>query len=250
MMPNTKMTYTSSGSGKGWVGELWVTVQVWKLAKGQYSSKAKVPALFWSASDGNMMLLPDGILQVRYPSNGIVEYWQRPGQTQGQLSREVPEPTAVAHEVRALVLVLRRVDGLGLAWHWGLGVGYTSSLSIYEVAGADNAIVGPRGTVCGLPLPGKAAWSGTRINQFAGYIELPRDRLTSKTDSDIESFCRQWRQRHPVYNAAGPNCQTFTDDLHIFLTGQPLEFHKFIDGKRGPEKSSSMVWLDASKKPK
>merc|ERR1711991_924896 len=73
--PNTKMTYQRNGTGKGWVGDLYVKVSVNKLAPGHYNGKARVPALFWSASDGNFTILSNGTLEVRYPSNGIKEYW-------------------------------------------------------------------------------------------------------------------------------------------------------------------------------
>ena len=31
----------------------------------------------WWGNDGNLTVLDDGTLHVRYPSNGIVEYWTR-----------------------------------------------------------------------------------------------------------------------------------------------------------------------------
>jgi len=250
-MPQTKMTYSENGSGKGWVGELWVTVQAWTLAPGQYSSTAKVAMLLWSASDGNMTVHSDGTLEVRYPSNGILEYWKRTGSTRPTQSI-IPSPVLGGSNgtPRPLMLLLRRVDSLGMTWHWALGVGTRSGpLSIYEVGGADNAILGPKGAVCGYAIPSKAKKMGTKIDQFSGYIML-EGRSTKKSDTDIEVFCRAWRQRHPLYNLAGPNCQTFSEDLHIFLTGQNLEFHKVADLQRGPETLAEVIWLDPTKKPR
>ena len=44
--------------------------------------------------------------------------------------------------------------------------------SIYEIGGLDNAIIGPKGRVCGIPLPSKSTKYGTKMNQYDGYILL------------------------------------------------------------------------------
>ena len=259
-MPQTKMTYSSSGKGKGWVGELYVTVVAKKVTSGQYSATAKVSVLFWSAKDGQLTLLPDGTLHVRYPSNGICEFWRRKGiqssanpaarhESQAIVKTEV-SAAAGAREIksRPIMLLFRRVTFLGIAWHWALGVGDVGeSLCIYEVGGA-MAIIGPRGVIVGIPLPNRASISGTKMKQFHGYVKLST--RTSKTDEDIEEFSKAWCKEHPVYNALGPNCQTFAEDLHIYLTGEKLDFAKFGSFKSGPEASADAVWLNPSKKPK
>jgi hypothetical protein len=260
-MPQTKMTYDTYGNGKGWVGELYVKVTARTLARGQFNAMARVPALFWSANDGSLTILPDGTLKVCYPSNGIVEYWKR-GDDCGRklLQTALSEPRAAPRAVqkievspqqnsREVMLLFRRVDSFGIAWHWALGVKKSGGYpSIYEVGGF-MAIIGPNGLICGNPWPSSALAVGTKTKQFHGWILL-KDRSTTKTDAEIEDFCRRWCRNHPVYNMLGPNCQTFAEDLHIYLTGRNLEFYKFGDLKTGPEASTDAVWLDHSKKPK
>ena len=260
-MPQTKMTYDTYGNGKGWVGELYVKVTARTLAPGQFNAKAQVPALFWSANDGNLTILPNGTLEVRYPSNGIVEYWKR-GDDRGRklLQTALHTPQVASRTVqkreasprqpsRELMLLFRRIDAFGIGWHWALGVKKSGGYpSIYEVGGL-MAIIGPKGLVCGKPVPSRALSVGTKTNQFHGWVML-EGRSTTKTDAEIEDFCRRWCRNHPVYNPAGPNCQTFAEDLHIWLTGRNLEFHKIGDLQRGPEASVRAVWLDHSKKPR
>ena len=113
------------------------------------------------------------------------------------------------------------------------------------------AVIGPTGVVhASTPLirPGQAAWTGTRLDQFHGYVVLG-GRSTHLTDEEIAHFCREWVGRHPTYSAAGPNCQTFSEDLFVFLTGTNLDFPKFADLARGPEASVDAVWINPSKKP-
>ena len=270
-MAHTKMTYDNVGNAKGWVGELYVKVKTTKLAPGQYSAIATVPQVFWKAGDGNLTILREGVLEVRYPSNGILEYWKRKdtggkqllqralshssssssdppvAQVQPTPTPDVSVPVAVALVVRPLIILFRKM-GLGRwrnkhLWHWALGVGdVNNNPSIYEIGGLDNAIIGPRGRVVGVPIPSKSTKYGTKVNQYDGYVLL-QNRSTSKTDQEIETFSRSWQQRHPVWVPHGPNCQTFSEDLHIYLTGLNLEFYKLGDLKRGPEASSSAVWF-------
>eukprot|EP00943_MAST-04B_sp_MAST-4B-sp1_P008119 g8119.t1 len=244
------MTYSSNGSGKGWVGELFVKVKVHKLAPRNFNGRASVPALFWSANDGNFTLLPDGTLQVEYPSNGILEYWKRKDVKGRQLLQKALSEERREEErrkrhclkpSRPIMLLFRKVDWFGITWHWALGIGNTPS--IYEVNGA-MAITGPKGTITGIPsTSNEAAISGTKMNQFKGYIRL-QGRTTKKTDEEIENFCITWCKRHPVYKPLGPNCQTFVEDLHIFLCGKNLEFHQVGNLKRGPEASPNVTWIN------
>eukprot|EP00949_MAST-11_sp_MAST-11-sp1_P005463 g5463.t1 len=237
-MAHTKMTYDSHGNGKGWVGDVYVNVRAWTLARGQFNSVAKIPALLWSANDGNLTILSDGTLEVRYPSNGILEYWKRKeGGGRALLQRALSFDKPDAGPSREIMLLFRKVDSMGVTWHWALGVGRRNP-SIYEVAGS-MAVVGPKGVVYGIPIASKAAKVGTKMSQFKGYVLL-RNRSTTKTDAEIENFCKTWCVRHPVYNPLGPNCQTFAEDLHIYLTGGNLEFSKVGDLKRGPEASSDV----------
>merc|ERR1711898_32374 len=105
-------------------------------------------------------------------------------------------------QARPIKVVFRRVDVLGIMWHWGLAIGE----SVYEVGGA-MAVVGPKGLIHATgPLFSKAL-GGTKISQFEGYVEL-QGKATYKTDEEVAQFCKCWVKRHPVYNAAGPNCQT------------------------------------------
>ena len=247
-MPVTKMTYDSDGKGKGWVGEVHVTVILTKLARGHYSATAKA-GLFWKGNDGNYTLKSDGTLEARYPSSGIKEYWKR-----ASGSRSSAPPAAARAPLKSspvqggpsrnIRVFFRKVDAMGVAWHWALGVG-TNQYSIFEVGGLlPMAIIGPKGVITGVPYPGQPAAraGGTRMNQFQGYVQMT-GKTTHRTDAELETFSKQWANRHPVYNAQGPNCQTFTEDLYIYLTGENLGFAKFADLKRGPESSAAAVWL-------
>ena len=280
-MPKTKMVYDKQGRGSGQVGELRVTTKVRTLAPGQFSGSAKTFMGLWSANDGNWTILPDGVLEIRFPSNGITEYWYREdGQalvilqrdkaahqqakaTQGvALFREashdydasIPVVTAIrtcevsqsmqrSPTCRQLMVFFRKVDLLGIAWHWALGIGEMPKPSIYEVGGL-MAVLGPTGIVAVSFISPKNAVSrsGTKVNQFQGVVLL-KGATTTKTDSEIETFAKVWVRDHPVYNPLGPNCQTFTEDLHIFCTGKNLNFSKVGDLKSGPERSSDVIWL-------
>ena len=271
-MSKTKMIYDNVGNGKGWVGELYVKVKTTKLATGQYSAIASVPLIFWKAGDGNLTILKNGILEVRYASNGIVEYWRRkdPGkqllqralshsdsfepplsshqpvahavvQVQPTQAQFASLPVAAAVVPRPLILLFRKFKLS--TWHWALGVGdLNNNPSIYEIGGLDNAIIGPKGRVCGIPLPSKSTKYGTKMNQYDGYILL-KNRSTNISNKEIEIFSKAWQQRHPVWIPLGPNCQTFSEDLHIYLTGLNLEFDKVGDLKQGPEISSNAIWF-------
>jgi len=280
---STKMTYDSSGKGSGWVGEVHVDIQACTIAPGRYSAKFQVRAssktLAWSANDGHLSLLEDGTLQVQYPSYGIREYWRHADGRGVQILREAREHASARtllssrssskyanetssfatecfnEEARTIKLVFRHFgDSLGAKksgylWHWGLQV----DDSIYEVNGA-MAVMGPNGIVAASsPLAKKIH---TNITQFHGYLDLPQ--VTQKTDKEIEDFSCRWVKLHPVYNALGPNCQTYAEDLFTFLTGEDLPFAKTADkvvglgGSRaleGPEMNPSAVWLNPKKKP-
>jgi len=245
-MPNTSMTYKANGKGEGWVGELYVYIQATQLAPGQCSATAKIIMPPWRGNDGNLTVLDDGTLQVRYPSNGIVEYWARSDGRSRAILNEARRSwgTARANEAadrhrqaRPIRVVFRRVDALGIMWHWGLAVGE----SIYEVGGT-MAVIGPTGLIHATGPIFSKALGGTKLAQFEGYVEM-RDKTTCKTDDEITQFCRDWVRRHPMYNAAGPNCQTLTEDLYVHLTGENLAFAKIADLQQGPEASASAVWL-------
>ena len=128
-MPVTKMTYDGNGNGKGWVGEVHVTVILTKLARGHYSATAKA-GLFWKGNDGNYTLKSDGTLEARYPSSGIKEYWKRASGSRSSAppaaARAPLKPSPVqGGPSRNIRVFFRKVDALGVAWHWALGVGTT-----------------------------------------------------------------------------------------------------------------------------
>lgn len=255
---STKMTYNSHGKGSGWVGEVYVDVQVRTIAPGRYTSKFQVRAstktLPFFADDGHMTLLEDGTLQVQYPSHGIREYWGRADGRGAQiLQRALEQRLPRTHEQsRSIKLVFRRfghstMPSFGLLWHWGLSIDH----SIYEVNGA-MAVMGPNGIVAASTPFLKPLH--TNLQQFHGYLDLPQ--ITTKTDEEIEQFSCRWVKQHPMYKVLGPNCQTYTDDLFRFLTGEDLPFAKAADKMvgpggevvSGPEVDPSAVWLDPSKK--
>jgi len=276
---STKMTYDSNGNGCGWVGEVYVDVTARSIAPGHYNAKFQVrtslKTLPWTANDGNLTLLEDGTLQVQYPSHGIREYWRRVDgrgaeilqlareqhcTASGSTSEESKENDCTAENIqrqqRPIALVFRHFgDSLGARkdgylWHWGLRVGD----SIYEVNGA-MAVMGPNGIVAAsTPL---VKHVHTNLSHFHGYVDLPH--TTRRTDEAIESFSRDWVRHHPIYQALGPNCQTYAEDLFTFLTGADLPFAKTADkvvGKggnsslHGPEQHSRAVWLDGRKRPR
>jgi hypothetical protein len=273
---STKMTYDSDGNGSGWVGEVYVHVQARVIAPGRYTCKFQVQAspktLPWAANDGRMTLLEDGTLQVQYPSHGIREFWRREDGRGIQILREAREKGSTKRSrssskpckendesaanrlpslrQRKIRLVFRGIGGDRkdkLLWHWGLSV----DDSIYEVNGA-MAVMGPNGVVAASsPLVKKVC---TDLSQFHGYLDLPQG--TRKANEEIEEFSRRWVKLHPVYKALGPNCQTYTEDLFTFLTGEDLLFAKTADkivgngvALQGPHLNPNSVWLDERKKP-
>jgi len=248
--PHTKVTFDADGAGTGWVGEFYVNIQVSMLAPGQYTASCRVG--LWYAGDGNYTILEDGTLEIRYPSNGIIEYWQR---VDGQGVQILADSKAKAQQSdqargradrRPITLAFRHfgADNKDYFWHWGLAVGD----DVYEVA-AWMAIMGPKGIVASntAVIPYKTA-----LRQFHGY--LPLDTKTRKSDADIQSFIKEWVRTHPMYNAFGPNCQTFAEDLHTYLTGENLPFAKFADrfgqhDAAGPEGDPRTVWNNPAHKP-
>mmetsp|Transcript_103001 Transcript_103001/g.300515 ORF Transcript_103001/g.300515 Transcript_103001/m.300515 type:complete len:310 (-) Transcript_103001:258-1187(-) len=259
---STKMTYDCHGKGSGWVGEVFVNVQAHPLAPGQYSAKFQVRTSLktapWSASDGRLTLLEDGTLQVQYPSYGIREYWRRangcgaqPRAAHEDSSDESSPDEATTKNQRKIKMVFRHFGSaeIGLLWHWGLSI----EDSIYEVNGA-MAVMGPKGVVAASSPFMKPVC--TNLLQFDGYLDLSQ--TTHKSDEEIEEFSRRWVKLHPRFSALGPNCQTYSEDLFAFLTGDNLPFARFADkvvGPRGntlmsPERDPNTVWLDSSKKPR
>ena len=259
--PKTRRVFNEAGSkAEGWVGEVYVYLSsVCQLAPGQYTCTASVPTRLWAATDGNMTLLENGkILELRFPSNAIVEYWRREdgGSVVGRRKTEgdVPSSHSDGYMEYALTLCLRRVTGIReIPYHWGLAIG-CEMRDIYEMNGA-MAIYGPGGVIAtnnvigGLTGPRK----GTKLSQFDARLVLTRPDGkkygTRRQAGEIEAFCRQWVVRHPIYSPAGPNCQTFVEDLFTFCTGENLPFHKVGDLKRGPEFDERVHWMDKSKKP-
>lgn len=272
---STKMVYESDGSGSGWVGEVYVVVQARSIAPGRYTAKFRVKrstkTIAWSATDGHLTLLDDGTLQVQYPSYGIIEYWKRTDGRGAQILREARERAAAkrvasphtsksnstAHNTngrtRNIRLLFRHFGNAagfnndGLLWHWGLSIGS----SIYEVNGG-MAVMGPNGVVAATsPFMTPVR---TNMSRFHGFLDLPQH--TGKTDEEIEEFSRRWVKLHPVYKVLGPNCQTYTEDLFTFVTGEDLPFSKTSDkvvgrsgNMTGPQDDPDAVWLDTSKKP-
>ena len=89
-------------------------------------------------------------------------------------------PVAAAVVPRPLILLFRKFKLS--TWHWALGVGdVNNNPSIYEIGGLDNAIIGPKGRVCGIPLPSKSTKYGTKMNQYDGYILLKNRQLPRQT---------------------------------------------------------------------
>lgn len=239
---HTKMTYGSDGKGTGWVGEFWVIVEAVKLAENQFSATAKVPATFWSASDGNLTLLSDGTLEARYPSNGIIEYWKREGTSSttraSTSSKESVARNSSSGPSRQLTLIFRKAFNSPLIpYHWALEIGS----DIYEVNGA-MAVYGPKGVIAASSLAQVGPSAGTNRSQYEGYIVL-RDKRTTKSAGEIEVFCQSWVKRHPFYKFEGPNCQTFAEDLFTFCCGENLPYAKVGDLKAGPEKDPNVVWM-------
>ena len=110
LMPQTKRTFAENGKAEGWVGELYVHLTVTELAPGQYSASGKVPFL-WSGNDGNLTILESGDLEVRFPSNGIVEYWRREDGRALEIKArsEMKWRNSRKSDTRSIKLVFRRV---------------------------------------------------------------------------------------------------------------------------------------------
>lgn len=240
------------------VGELSVQYTVSRIAHGQFSATAKVPLLLWSATDGNLTLHGDGVLEVQYPSNGIIEYWRRADAYGTKAQHALPNGVSVEPlcPSRSIKLVIRHFgpgsllgSSTDIGWHWGLAVGDEDSC--YEVAGS-MAVVGPKGIIAASS-PFAIKVNSTHLSQFDAVLPLPQ--TTRKTDEEIKTFCHQWVRRHPTYRVLGPNCQTFAEDLFTFLCGQKLPFSKSasrIDSLgrgTGPEHHPSTQWLKPNKKP-
>jgi len=271
-MPHTSITYDHKGKGKGWVGEWYCHSQVTQLAPGQYCGVAWINNV-WIAGDGNLTVLPeeDGILEVRFPSNGIQEYWKRVDgksleilhQTQRKWEqyreeRQLLSSSSSFSTPKAIRLVFSRIDILGLTWHWGLAIGD----SIYEVTYNPHnimVILGPNGVIATAAaeevsadlLPQQQQQPSSSWKRVDGFITLEGE-TTYHSEEKIIQGCQEWVRTHPIYNVSGPNCQTFSEDLYTFLTGKNLDFAKFADMKRGggPEKSANAVWLKEEKKPR
>lgn len=253
---HTKVTYDVQGRGSGKVGELFVQYTVSTVAPGQYTASARVPQLLWSATDGNLTLHANGTLEVHYPSNGIVEYWQRadgnrPETTCDRKPSVSAEPSGPS---RRLTLLLRHFgpgspfgSSTDLGWHWAIAVG--EEYGCYEVAGS-MAVLGPKGLVAASS-PLAMNTKPTHISQYDAYLRLLHS--TQKSDQEIQSFVRQWVREHPLYNVLGPNCQTFAEDLFTFCCGENLPFSKSASrlDRRGiaPEADPSTVWLTKHMKP-
>jgi hypothetical protein len=106
-MPHTKMTYRANGKGAGWVGDVYVSVAASRVAPGEYSSTARITVLLWSAKDGRMSVQGDS-LEVRYPSNGIIEFWRRAQRTQAQVAQ--PQQDQAAAEARRAAAAEREAE--------------------------------------------------------------------------------------------------------------------------------------------
>lgn len=250
----TMVTYDAQGRGLGRVGELSVQYSVSTVAPGRFTATAKVPLLLWSATDGTLTL-NDGILEVRYPSNGIEEYWQRAGCREAQ-SLQAVHAHAPTRPSRPLKLVLRHFgpgsllgSSTDLGWHWGVAVGEENAC--YEVAGS-MSVNGPNGVVAASS-PFVSKTRPTHISQYDAYLPLPQ--TTEMSDLEIEKFTRHWVRQHPAYAVLGPNCQTFCCDLFAFLCGQTLpltmsasRLDTFGRGA-GPEHHPSTQWLKPGMRP-
>jgi len=268
---NTRLVYEQSGIGKGNVGEFAIINEVTQIAPGQYTCVSRVPhgwGMGWIAYDGNFTLLGDGTLHVSFPSNGITEYWRREGGYDRRISNtSAPVASApVAHAsnpqvpwrpVRIAIRRFAKNSELGslenLCWHWGVCVG--DEHHCYETQGS-MVIFGPRGMVAASS-PLMIRLNPTHINQYEGLCDLGQS--TQKTDQEIEEFSRAWVKRHPIYLIAGPNCQTYAEDLFTFLTGENLPFpksstrmtnwsrgEKGTSGGDGPESHPGMSWIAKS----
>jgi len=199
-----------------------------------------------------MSLSEDGVLEVKFASNGIVEYWVRSDGTgaealaQAKQAAQREERQRLRNPERQLTIAFRHfgASNKDYFWHWALAVGD----DVYEIAGW-MAVMGPRGVVAKncMVIP-----YNTALSQFHGYLRLPA--TTRHDDSDIKKFSDSWIQTHPSYSAVGPNCQTYTEDLFTFLTGEHLPYPKFnqrltLHGSGGPEYDERTVWNNPTHKP-
>jgi len=257
------MTYSGDGMGRGQVGEFAIEVAVTQIAPGQYTAQSRVPhgwGLGWIATDGNFTLLGDGTMHVKFPSNGIVEYWMREGASPLMpVAYAVPASESAPSynpsynpsysPSRPVKLAIRRFaknSDLGslndLCYHWGVCIGDENSC--YEVQGS-MVVFGPNGLVAASS-PLMIRLSPTNISQYQGVCEFGK--YTNKSNADVEAFSKQWVKNHPMYHIPGPNCQTYAEDLFTFLTGENLPFAMSTERLRdrslsGPEKHPGMRWF-------
>ena len=129
-----------------------------------------------------------------------------------------------------------------MGWHWALAVGKENAC--YEVCGW-MVVRGPKGVIAASsPVGGSKR---THLSQFDACLAMPQ--TTTKSDAEIENFTRQWVKGHPMYLLAGPNCQTYAEDLFTFCCGENLPFAKSATrlgswGKGdGPERHPNIEWL-------
>jgi len=251
-----------------------VVYKTTNLAPGKWSATATVPQTMWQANDGHLTLLPNGTLEVRYPSNAIVEYWQREDGRGAELANrlQVASATPAAPVVprhrrseqcyRGVYLIIRKAFGNEkIPYHWAIGIeeelgSEYDNLQIYEVNGS-MGVYGPRGLIAASSPMLCGPISGTRLDQFEGILDLNLGirtklgtlgkgrALTQKTHNDIVKFTREWVLRHPIYKFEGPNCQTYTEDLFNFLTGCNLAYPKIaeLQWQVGPEADARTVWI-------
>lgn len=260
---HTKVTYDSSGKGSGRVGEFHLHYKVTTVAPGQYTATAKILAgigMGWFATDGNLTILDDGTLHVQYPSSGVTEYWRRADGRGAEIlraaragARAAADPSRPSRPVKLAIRHFGPKNPLGsidLCWHWGLCVGKENSC--YEVNGL-MVVIGPKGIIAASS-PLAAKFSPTHLSQYDGVVTLPH--TTQKSDEEIEVFTRQWVKKHPVYLVAGPNCQTYAEDLFTFLTGDNMPFAKSANRidtfGRGssPEHHGETHWMKPGKRPR
>jgi hypothetical protein len=107
----------------------YVYLDTTEIAPGQWTASARVPAILWSAQDGNLTLLPDGVLELRFPSNGIIEYWRR-GDGASQTTSQSAPTVSSSNQQKRVFLVFRKVMKSGfLPNHWGLAIEKTPGSS-------------------------------------------------------------------------------------------------------------------------
>ena len=164
-------------------------------------------------------------------------------QIQRSYSNVTPRPVKLAIRRFAENSILGSIGDL--CWHWAICVGEENSC--FEVNGS-MAVWGPKGLiVANSPLIARI--TPTKVGQYQGE-SIRGDELksyvggcshkafrssagvcdlgfsTTKSDDDIKAFSKQWVANHPVYRIAGPNCQTYAEDLFTYLTGNNIPFPK------------------------